>query len=88
MLDALNEELTVVCPSLTVNGRTVFNGHLFVWGELLSESGMKDHPITPMTNSNLMQLMNDQSRGQTGLVNYEVIEQGSAKITENFTFHK
>ncbi len=88
LLDALNEEFTVVCPSLPVNGRTVFNGHLFVWGELLSESGMKDHPITPMTNSNLLQLMNDQSQGQTGLVNYEVVEQGSAKIIENFAFHK
>ena len=88
LLDALNEDFTVVCPALPVNGRTVFNGHLFVWGELLNESGMKDHPITPMTNSNLLQLMNDQSQGQTGLVNYEVIEQGSAKIIESFAHHK
>lgn len=88
LLDALNEDFTVVCPALPVNGRTVFNGHLFVWGELLNESGMKDHPITPMTNSNLLQLMNAQSQGQAGLVNYEVIEQGSAKIIESFAHHK
>jgi 3-dehydrotetronate 4-kinase len=88
MLDALNEEFTVVCPALPVNGRTVFNGHLFVWGELLSESGMKDHPITPMTDSNLVHLMNNQAQGKTGLVNYEVIEQGPDKITESFALHK
>ncbi|MEQ9208330.1 MAG: four-carbon acid sugar kinase family protein, partial [Pseudomonadales bacterium] len=84
LLDALNEKFTVICPALPINGRTVFNGHLFVQGQLLSESGMRNHPVTPMTNSNLMQLMDAQSKGETGLVDYQVIEQGCEKILQKF----
>lgn len=84
LLDALNEKFTIICPALPVNGRTVFNGHLFVMEELLSESGMRHHPVTPMTNSNLMQLMDAQSKGETGLVDYQVIEQGCEKILQKF----
>ena len=62
LLDALGEDFTIVCPALPVNGRTVFNGHLFVLGQLLSESGMRHHPVTPMTDSNLMALMDAQSK--------------------------
>ena len=83
LLDELDEDFTIICPALPINGRTVFNGHLFVMGQLLNESGMSNHPITPMTNSNLMQLMDAQSRGQTGLINYQTIEQGSNKIQES-----
>lgn len=85
LLDALGEDFTIVCPALPVNGRTVFNGHLFVLGQLLSESGMRHHPVTPMTNSNLMALMDTQSKGEAGLINYQEIEQGADKIIEGFT---
>lgn len=84
LLDALGEDFTIVCPALPVNGRTVFNGHLFVLGQLLSESGMRNHPVTPMTNSNLMDLMDAQSRGQTGLINYQSIEQGADAVIGRF----
>lgn len=84
LLDQLNEDFTVVCPSLPVNGRTVFNGHLFVLGQLLSESGMRNHPVTPMKNSNIVQLMDAQSRGETGLINYQIIEQGPDNIIKGF----
>ncbi|WP_409440109.1 3-oxo-tetronate kinase [Psychromonas sp. GE-S-Ul-11] len=80
LLEQLNEDFTVICPALPVNGRTVFNGHLFVFDQLLSESGMRNHPVTPMTNSNLMQLMNAQAAGKTGLVDYLDIEQGVENI--------
>ncbi|TVO34091.1 3-oxo-tetronate kinase [Vibrio algivorus] len=85
LLNALNEDFTIVCPALPVNGRTVFNGHLFVMGQLLSESGMRHHPVTPMTDSNLIHLMNAQSQGETGLVNYQTIEQGVSHIQARFT---
>ncbi len=49
LLAELGESFTMVCPALPVNGRTVYNGHLFVFGELLSDSGMRNHPVTPMT---------------------------------------
>ncbi|WP_342639321.1 four-carbon acid sugar kinase family protein [Vibrio metschnikovii] len=57
LLAELNETFTIVCPALPVNGRTVFNGYLFVLGELLNESGMRHHPVTPMTDSSLVRLM-------------------------------
>ncbi|SDH41001.1 Uncharacterized conserved protein YgbK, DUF1537 family [Vibrio xiamenensis] len=84
LLDALEQDFTLVCPALPVNGRTVFNGHLFVLGEPLNESGMRHHPVTPMTDSSLIRLMNAQSRGEAGLVNYQVIEQGTAAVVEEF----
>ena len=84
LLDQLGENFTIVCPALPVNGRTVFNGHLFVLGQLLSESGMRNHPVTPMTNSNLMQLMDAQSKGETGLIDYQHIEQGADNIISGF----
>jgi len=84
LLDALGESFTIVCPALPVNGRTVFNGHLFVLGEPLNESGMRNHPVTPMTDSSVMRLMNRQSKGETGLVNYQVIEQGADAVTAKF----
>ncbi|MGF1681370.1 3-oxo-tetronate kinase [Photobacterium minamisatsumaniensis] len=84
LLDTLGEDFTIVCPALPVNGRTVFNGHLFVMGELLSDSGMRNHPVTPMTDSSLTRLMDAQSRGESGLVNYQVIEQGAEQVTSLF----
>ena len=80
LLDALNEDFTIVCPASPANGRTVFNGHLFVAGKLLNESGMRNHPVTPMTDSSLIRLMNAQSRGNTGLVDYRVVGRGAAAI--------
>ncbi|MGV3002271.1 3-oxo-tetronate kinase [Vibrio sp.] len=84
LLDALGENFTIVCPALPVNGRTVFNGHLFVMDQLLSESGMRHHPVTPMTDSNLLHLMDAQSKGETGLVNYQTIEAGINQIEQRF----
>jgi uncharacterized protein YgbK (DUF1537 family) len=64
--DAVMEELdvpyTILCPALPVNGRTVKNGHLYVHGVPLHESPMKDHPLTPMWDSDLVELMNAQSK--------------------------
>ena len=84
LLKALDEDFTIVCPALPVNGRTVFNGHLFVLGEPLNESGMRNHPVTPMTDSSLVRLMDAQSQGETGLVNYQVIENGANATTAHF----
>ncbi|WP_456306932.1 3-oxo-tetronate kinase [Muricoccus vinaceus] len=76
LLDALGEDFTVICPVLPVNGRTTYCGYLFVNGVPLAESGMRDHPVTPMTDSNLMRLMDAQSRGRTGSVPSTVMDQG------------
>lgn len=84
LLDALNENFTVVTPALPVNGRTIFNGYLFVGNVLLSESGMRNHPITPMKDSNLVRLMDAQSKGKTGLVPYSEVIQGAERVKARF----
>ncbi|EHD23598.1 MULTISPECIES: 3-oxo-tetronate kinase [Brenneria] len=80
LLEALGETQTVISPALPVNGRTVYQGHLFVMDRLLSESGMRHHPVTPMTDSNLPRVMERQAAGRCGLVPYQVMEQGAAAV--------
>lgn len=80
LLAELNETFTIICPALPINGRSVYQGHLFVQGALLNESGMRHHPVTPMRDANLMRLMDTQAQGKTGLVTYQDIEQGAEAI--------
>lgn len=80
LLDRLGTDLTVICPSLPVNGRTVYGGYLFVNGVLLGESDMRHHPINPMTDSSLSRLMEAQSSGSCGIVRMETVEQGAGAV--------
>lgn len=80
LLDALDAEFTVITPALPINGRTIFNGYLFVGQTLLNESGMQHHPITPMKEANLVRLMDAQAHGKTGLVGYADVIQGSKHV--------
>ncbi|WP_158969521.1 3-oxo-tetronate kinase [Paraglaciecola sp. L3A3] len=82
LMDTLQVSSTVVCPALPVNGRTVYNGYLFVNGQLLSESPMKDHPLTPMTESQLKRLLESQGQGQAQVVNVDIVEQGETELTK------
>ncbi|MGY5812078.1 3-oxo-tetronate kinase [Rhizobium sp. LEGMi198b] len=82
--DALDAKIAVVCPAFPKNGRTVFNGHLFVGRQLLQDSPMKDHPLTPMRRSDLVSLMAEQSAHNVGLVPHEVVSAGDAAIAEAF----
>lgn len=82
LMAELNETLTVICPALPVNGRTVYQGYLFVGEQLLSDSGMRHHPVTPMTDSNLLRLMACQSTGKAGLIPAATVEQGADAITQ------
>ncbi|MCR0999190.1 four-carbon acid sugar kinase family protein [Serratia rubidaea] len=77
LLDALGESQTVISPALPVNGRTVYQGYLFVMDQLLSESGMRNHPVTPMTDSNLLRLMEAQAAGRCGLIDAAVMDTGA-----------
>lgn len=84
LLDALQEDFTVISPALPINGRTLFNGYLFVGSVLLNESGMQNHPITPMKDANLVRLMDAQSRGKTGLVTSADVFKGVQTIKNRF----
>lgn len=83
VLEALGEEVTVIAPAFPANRRTVYRGHLFVGDEPLDESPMRHHPLTPMTDSNLLRLLEPQlSRGadDVALVPWPVVSQGADAV--------
>ena len=87
LLDALHgpgQGFTIACPAFPVNQRTVFKGHLFVGDMLLSDSGMRHHPLTPMTDANLVRVMQAQTRRKVGLVAQDVVAAGPQAIRERF----
>ncbi len=83
---ALDTDFALICPAFPANGRTIYNGVLFVGDLPLAESPMKDHPLTPMRDSNLIRLMEAQSSGRAGLIPLPVVRAGAnailAKIAE------
>jgi hypothetical protein len=62
LMQALGTDFTIATPAFPDNGRTVFKGHLFVGDVLLNESGMQNHPLTPMTDPNLVRVLQAQTR--------------------------
>jgi uncharacterized protein YgbK (DUF1537 family) len=82
LLDAAGEALAVVCPATPEHGRTVYQGHLFVADQLLAESSMRHHPLTPMTDSHLPRLMASQTAHTVGLVNWQQIRRGSEAVVD------
>ncbi|WP_299861896.1 3-oxo-tetronate kinase [uncultured Roseobacter sp.] len=76
----LGTQQTIYCPAFPENGRSIFMGNLFVGQQPLAESPMKDHPLTPMTDSNLMRLLAPQVTGSTGLVDRLTVARGAAEI--------
>jgi len=73
LLAALGADFALVCPAFPENGRTVYRGHLFVGDQLLSESGMQHHPLTPMNDANLVRVLQAQCRGRVGLLRRESV---------------
>jgi uncharacterized protein YgbK (DUF1537 family) len=76
------EHCIPVCPAFPANGRTVFRGHLFVGDLLLSDSGMARHPVTPMTDANLMRVLQAQCSDDTrvALLPLATVRQGPRAI--------
>ena len=80
LMRALQTDFTIATPAFPDAGRTVFKGYLFVGATLLHESGMQDHPLTPMTDPNLVRVLAPQTRHQVGLIDYTVVAQGESAI--------
>ena len=80
LMDALGTDFTIATPAFPDNQRTVFKGHLFVGDVLHSESGMQNHPLTPMTDANLVRVLQAQCQRKVGLLDYKVVAQGAAAI--------
>jgi 3-dehydrotetronate 4-kinase len=84
LLRKLDTDLTIVCPAFPATGRTIYQGHLFVGDQLLSDSSMRNHPLTPMTDSSLVRLMAAQSSHEVGLVGFAVVDRGVDAIRQAF----
>ncbi len=80
LMSALNTDFTIATPAFPDVGRTVFKGYLFVGDVLLHESGMQDHPLTPMQDPNLVRVLAPQTKRSVGLIDYAVIAQGKDAI--------
>ena len=81
LMDALNCPFTIATPAFPDNQRTVFKGHLFVGDVLLSESGMKNHPLTPMRDANLVNVLQAQCQRKVGLIDFKTLALGATAVT-------
>ena len=79
LLDELGAPLALVCPAFPANGRTVYQGHLFVGDRLLNESGMENHPLTPMTDPDIRRWLARQTQAEVGHLPLAALRAGSAR---------
>jgi uncharacterized protein YgbK (DUF1537 family) len=70
------------CPAFPENKRTIFKGHLFVGDTLLSESSMRHHPLTPMTDANLQRVLQRQTARPVGLIEHGTVSAGPQAISD------
>ena len=76
LMAALDADFAIACPAFPENGRSVYRGHLFVGDLLLSDSGMREHPLTPMTDANLVRWLQAQTKGRVGLLRHDAVAAG------------
>lgn len=82
LMDALGSDFTIATPAFPDNKRTVFKGYLFVGDVLLNESGMQNHPLTPMTDPNLVRVLQAQTTRQVRLIDHSVVARGADAVRE------
>ena len=81
LMAALDSDFTVAVPAFPDNQRTVYRGHLFVGDALLHESGMQNHPLTPMTDANVVRVLAAQlARQRAGLIGWGSIAAGAQAV--------
>lgn len=79
LMDLMGVDLTIACPAFPANGRTVYQGHLFVGDRLVSDSPMKDHPLTPMRDPDLARVLGRQTHLPVGLLPLATLRAGTAQ---------
>lgn len=84
LANALSVRNVVVCPAFPAAGRSVYQGHLFVHDRLLNESGMQNHPVTPMTDPDIRRVLANQIKGSVGHLAYPVVAEGTRAIARAF----
>ena len=80
LADALDARAVIVCPAFPGTGRSIYQGHLFVNDVLLNESGMQNHPLTPMTDPDIRRVLGAQSKGPVGHVDAATVLSGAHAI--------
>ena len=84
VMDALRADsgdaIVLVTPAFPETGRTVYQGNLFVGSVPLNESPLKDHPLNPMHDSNLVRVLARQSRTKVGLVDLATLSRGAEAV--------
>lgn len=84
LLELTGAQVAVVCPAFPRTGRRLFMGHLFVGERLLNESGMENHPLTPMTDADIRRWLRRQTRGDVGHVMLDTVRRGAAATVAAF----
>lgn len=80
LLSVSGGDIALVTPAFPETGRTVYLGHLFVNGQPLDESPLKDHPLNPMRDANLTRVLTRQSRGKAGLIDLPTVTRGADAV--------
>jgi uncharacterized protein YgbK (DUF1537 family) len=80
LADALDAQQVIFCPAFPSTGRSIYQGHLFVKDKLLSESGMENHPLTPMSDPDLRRWLTPQTKHEVGHVAYSSVLAGTSQI--------
>ena len=85
LVEALGCGFALACPAFPANGRSVYQGYLFVGATLLNESGMEHHPLTPMKDANLVRVLSQQTDATVGLVPFATVAKGPVAIRRAMT---
>jgi uncharacterized protein YgbK (DUF1537 family) len=83
LAEYLKEDQVLFCPAFPATGRSIYQGYLFVNDTLLSESGMKDHPLTPMTDSDLRRWLQHQTKWGVKHIAHSVVKKGAETIKDH-----
>ena len=84
LLERVGGRFTIACPAFPAAGRSIYMGNLFVNGTPLAESSMRDHPLTPMRDSDLRRVLRRQTSGEVGHVSFHDLEGGPDTIAKGF----
>ncbi|MDX2938438.1 3-oxo-tetronate kinase [Streptomyces ipomoeae] len=88
LMDAAGAAVTLHCPASPPNGRTVYQGHLFVHDQLLSDSPLRHHPLNPMTDSALVRLLSAQTHHQVALIDWTTVRRGVEAVRDAVAAHQ
>jgi 3-dehydrotetronate 4-kinase len=80
LMTALEVPFTIACPAFPENNRTIYKGYLFVGDVLLNESGMRNHPLTPMLDANLVRILQRQTTRKVGLIPLDTLRRGALVV--------